>query len=306
MSNTIKIVDCNMHLWDTEDQNDATHTWLMQEDPGTTQVFRADYFNQLSKKYTVKEYLQDCEGFNVIKSIKLDCNTTDAIKEARYAQALADKYGHPHGIVAAADPLAPDFEQTLEILNEIPNVRALRKYIYRKPQASEQAWGGDVIIDENFCKQFGKTKKYPKFKWELACSFHALPDVLSLIRKFPDVSMALGGFGAPRDSTEEGHKLWKENLVEFAKCSNVMLKLTAVGFYFGNKWTIDFLRPWVLDAIEIFGPERCMFGSGLPFENLYGSSFAKLYNAFFEIVSDMTEKEQNLLFSENAIRWYGL
>jgi predicted TIM-barrel fold metal-dependent hydrolase len=37
---------------------------------------------------------------------------------------------------------------------------------------------------------------------------------------------------------------------------------------FGIHWTVAQIRPWILDTVELFGPDRCMFASHLPICNV--------------------------------------
>lgn len=302
----MKITDCNINLWDVTDSNDAVHPWLLKEDSGATKVFRTDYFNQVDKKYTVEEYLKDCTELNVVKTVKMDANTTDGIKEACYAQALADKYGHPHGIVAAVDPSASDFVRQLEMLSEIPNVRAVRKILYYDPNQENCNWGGLPVINEKFCKQFKYLRNYPQFRWEIAMLSYGLPDATRLATLFPDIPMALGSLGSPQDLSLDGRKLWKKYLTDLSKCNNVVMKLTTIGFIFGHNWTVEQVKPWILDAIEIFGVNRCMFASGMPIQKMYNIGLVDTYRAYFDMVFDLTDAEKNLLFYENAVKWYNL
>jgi predicted TIM-barrel fold metal-dependent hydrolase len=83
---------------------------------------------------------------------------------------------------------------------------------------------------------------------------------------------------------------------------NVQVKISGLGMVDWN-WTEESIRPFVLDTIEIFGVERCMFASNFPVDKLY-SSFGTLYRAFRSIVSDFSFGERRKLFSDNALATY--
>ena len=74
---------------------------------------------------------------------------------------------------------------------------------------------------------------------------------------------------------------------------------------FDHGWSIESLRPYVLEGIATFGSERCMFASNFPIDGLHGS-YDALWSAYAQIVSGASVSEQENLFSGNAARYYRL
>jgi predicted TIM-barrel fold metal-dependent hydrolase len=67
----------------------------------------------------------------------------------------------------------------------------------------------------------------------------------------------------------------------------------------------DVLRPWLEYAIEVFGPERCMFASNFPVDSAAGS-FDDLYSAFDAVTSGLDDPSREALFAGTAERIYRL
>ena len=65
----------------------------------------------------------------------------------------------------------------------------------------------------------------------------------------------------------------------------------------------DSIRPWVWTCIELFGPERCMFASNWPIDNLF-TTYPRLLAVFRRLVEDCTADEQEALFARTAERVY--
>jgi predicted TIM-barrel fold metal-dependent hydrolase len=61
----------------------------------------------------------------------------------------------------------------------------------------------------------------------------------------------------------------------------------------------------VLDTIEIFGVERCMFASNFPVDKLH-ADYDAIWQAFDQITADLTPGERRQLFHDNAERFYRL
>ena len=59
------------------------------------------------------------------------------------------------------------------------------------------------------------------------------------------------------------------------------------------------------EAIDCFGPLRCMFASNFPIDRLH-SSYLSLWRAYAQIVSNVDARDQENLFVNNAIRYYRL
>jgi predicted TIM-barrel fold metal-dependent hydrolase len=68
-------------------------------------------------------------------------------------------------------------------------------------------------------------------------------------------------------------------------------------------WTPDSLRPFVLETIEIFGVERCLFASNFPVDKLFGN-FVGQYDAYRSIVAGCSATERARMFATNAERIY--
>ena len=93
-------------------------------------------------------------------------------------------------------------------------------------------------------------------------------------------------------------------MVALAARPNVQVKISCLCLPDGP-WTLEANRPIVLEAIDIFGVDRCMFASNFPVDRLR-ASYDTIYTAFKTIVADLPPADQAKLFAENAIRFYRL
>ena len=127
--------------------------------------------------------------------------------------------------------------------------------------------------------------------------------VTRLAAEFPDLRIVIDHFGwpeaGPDGADRAGHM---RGLARVAAAGNVAARIDAIGTIFGA-WTLPELCPWLLDVAGIFGPQRCMLGSGLPIENLR-SGFASLYRAYDAIFCGFSDDERAWLFHRTAEWWY--
>jgi predicted TIM-barrel fold metal-dependent hydrolase len=72
-----------------------------------------------------------------------------------------------------------------------------------------------------------------------------------------------------------------------------------------HQWTADSIRPIVLETIEIFGVDRCMFASNFPVDKLY-SDYGTIFRAYSQITAGFTADERARLFAGTAQDFYAL
>jgi predicted TIM-barrel fold metal-dependent hydrolase len=75
-----------------------------------------------------------------------------------------------------------------------------------------------------------------------------------------------------------------------ANAPNVAVKISGLGML-DHRWTVECLRPLVLETIDAFGTERSMFASNFPVDRLY-RDYATLWRAFEAIVHGASEAEK--------------
>ena len=85
-------------------------------------------------------------------------------------------------------------------------------------------------------------------------------------------------------------------------CPNVCVKLSELGLE-NAPWTVESNRGVVLDTIEIFGIELCMWASNFPVAGLK-ISYKDQLNRMLEIMRDLRLSYLQKIFNENAIRFY--
>ena len=70
-------------------------------------------------------------------------------------------------------------------------------------------------------------------------------------------------------------------------------------------WTVDRLKPYVIEPIECFGAERAMFASNFPVDRLM-SDYARLWRAYDALTQGASNAERTALFCGTARRVYRL
>ncbi len=91
-----------------------------------------------------------------------------------------------------------------------------------------------------------------------------------------------------------------------AQQSNISCKLSGLVMY-QHQWTVDSLRPYLEYALNVFGADRCLFGSNFPIDKL-NASFGELIETYFQVAKEagLSKNEIEHIFHDNALRLYRL
>jgi L-fuconolactonase len=124
-------------------------------------------------------------------------------------------------------------------------------------------------------------------------------------------------YGQTQAARQEIAKRWRDDLAALAGHPQVHAKISGltmpvVGWGFHEHPTppsrtqlVDCLGPMVETALELFGPQRCMFASNFPMD-LVSAPWTSLYEVFDELTRTRDEAERKALFHDNAARFYRL
>jgi predicted TIM-barrel fold metal-dependent hydrolase len=91
---------------------------------------------------------------------------------------------------------------------------------------------------------------------------------------------------------------------ELAACPNLMVKLSGLGT-FVRACSVELWRPVVEQTVELFTPQRCIFGSNYPIESLW-TGYAQIIETMQECLAGLSSGERRLVLHDNAARFYRL
>lgn len=290
------IVDAHHHLWDPRAHN---YPWL-QGPPYTSSV--AGDIAPIAKPYLIEDYLTDTAAFEVRKTVHVDGGCSDLLTETQWLATAADISGIPTAIVAGARLHSADFPAQIERQIEYPQLRGVRQILNWDPDPLLTFTDRpDYMTDVQWLEGFALLARHD-LNFDLQIYPWQLSGAAELAARFPETPIILNHAGMPFHQDGMGLVSWRRGMHALAACENTSVKISGLGMVDWN-WTVETIRPFVLETIEIFGTDRCMFASNFPVDRLY-SSFDDLFRGFELIVSDFSSDEQNALFGTNAERIY--
>lgn len=300
MAYTGPIVDPHMHLWDLD-----RHYYAWLQDTPLPNNPAGDMASIAYKSYGLDDYLADAKGWNVVQVVHVECGLPpkDQLSETDWLQAIADQRGVIGGIVAGANLDDPDVEAMLAAHAARENVRGVRQIVNWHKDPAKTYGPTDKLLDAQWRKGFSLLAKYG-LSFDLQLYAAQMTVAAELADAHPDIPLIVNHAGMPTDRDEAGLAAWREGLATLAKRPNVTCKISGLAMV-DRSWTTASLKPFVLQVIETFGVERCLFASNFPVEKVHGS-FGAFYAAYDAITAGFSHDEREALFAGNARRVYRL
>jgi predicted TIM-barrel fold metal-dependent hydrolase len=291
----LEIIDAHHHLCDFS----QSYPWLV----GPVEPFRYHGDDRpLRRSSLLSDSLADTQGFKMVGCGHIENGAAAPLWEADWIQGVHASNGLPSVQVAKASLSDPAVLPYLEQLAAIPTVRGVRDILnwHPDPRYTHTA-RPDLLTDPAWLKGFSHLAPLG-----LSFDLQVFPDQLDqaarLAADHPETLIVLDHAGMPIQRDPAALRHWRKGMQLMANQPNVVTKISALGTN-DHSWTTKSIRPIVLETIDVFGPNRTMFGSNFPVDSLY-SSFSTLYTAFDEMTGPMSTHERHELFAETARRTY--
>lgn len=290
----LSLIDTHHHFLDP-----LAHDYPWLNDPGQPPHRYGDH-SALKRPYLPADYRRDTAGVKLVGSVHIEAewNARDPVGEMRFIGSLRAQCGLPSVAVGQAWLHQPDAPRTLEDLAAFDFVRGVRQ----KPRANPRPGGPpggmtDAAWLEGYARLEGLGLHY-----ELQTPWWHLAEAAQVAGRFPRTRIIINHAGMPSDRSEEGLRAWRDALAAMAVHPNVAIKISGIGEP-GYQWRAEANRRVVREVIEVFGVDRCMFGSNYPVDSLC-AAYGDIFGAYAAFVSDLNAQEQAQLFVENARRLY--
>jgi predicted TIM-barrel fold metal-dependent hydrolase len=288
----IPVVDAHHHLWDLRL---GRYPWLQ----GPPTPYPLGDYSDLRRDYLIENYLADIAGCNVRRSVHVQADwdeSDDPTAETRWLQSIADRHGFPHAIVAYADLMAPEIADILDRQARHANLRGIRMLRPRHPVA------GHMVEDKAW--RHGFAMLGPRnLLFELRVPPRHMHVAAALARDFPTTSIVIDHLALPIDNAEAAQQ-WRQGIAALATCANAAMKIS--GFAIQHRsWSLAEIRPWVMEAIAAFGPDRCLFGSNYPVDRL-GAPYKIIVEAMHALLAPLGPGAHRAVMHDTACRLYRL
>jgi predicted TIM-barrel fold metal-dependent hydrolase len=293
-----RIVDAHHHLWDLQA---CDYPWLMAR--GVKRFFGDP--TPIQKNYLVDDLRDDAGSYALDASVHIQVGVAAGheVRETQWLQQTGDQDGLPTAIVAYCDLESGNAQRVIAAHLQHDRVRGIRQIVGRSDEEDAASGTGQLVDDPVWRENLSMLGELG-LSFDLQLTPGQVTRVVEVLAGAEDTQIALCHCGSPWDQTPAGLEAWKDGLRLLASLPNVYCKISGLGM-FNHDWNTDDIRPIVESCIEIFGPERSMFGSNFPVDKLH-ASYNKVWGAFEDIVAGLEEDDQARLFGGTARAFYGI
>ncbi|MEV2238314.1 amidohydrolase family protein [Micromonospora sp. NPDC049891] len=279
-----RIVDAHHHLWVR-----ARHPqpWI---DPVTMSAIDADF------ELTDLAPLARAAGVTatvVVQSIASARETLDLLRAAADDVLVG-------GVVGWVDLTADDVADRLDRLRAAPGGQHLVGVRHLVQSETDPAY-----LDRPDVRRGIAAVGAAGLVFDLLVRQHQLPMAARLARDLPGVRFVLDHLGKPALGAPEFDD-WRRDLRALAAAPNTTAKVSGLTTEVPRSpWTVADLRPAVDHALDVFGPERLMFGSDWPV-SLLATSYPRWIEAVTELLGDLDPAARAAVWAGTARSCYQL
>ncbi len=292
----MQIIDAHQHFWDLDEVH---YPWLMAQ--GVERFFGDP--TPIQKNYLPADLRRDAGPIELLGTVHVQVGTSpdQETAETRWLEATANSEGLPSAIVAFCELQRDDLDAQLDAHAQASRLRGVRQIVGRSAEEDAKTGSGALLEDPAWVAGLGKlAARGLSFDLQLVpAQMLRCADILSGV---PDLRVALCHCGSPLDQSVKGLLNWQRRLGVLAENPNVSCKISGLGM-FDHDWSVDSIRPIVETCLEVFGVERCMFGSNFPVDKLH-ASYTEVWSAYEQLTSALAAGARADLFIGNARAFY--
>lgn len=284
-SRSTPIVDTHQHLWDLKR---LSLPWLPTSGP-------------LAGDHRLEDYIREADGLGITRTLYMEVDVAPEQHEAEAAYAL-ERCGAPGspmiGAILGGRPDSPDFEAYVTRFRRELRVRGLRQVLHSAATPQGHCLQPAYIAG---IRLLGRMR----LVFDICLPAPFLDDARQLADACPDTRFVLDHCGNP--NVQEGPAdSWRRAIDAVARRKNVACKISGiVATARRGAWAAEDLAPFIEHCRAAFGPDRILFGSDWPVCTMV-ASLREWVTALQRIVAGWPDDERRKLFSQNAVRWYGL
>ena len=275
----MELIDAHLHLIH---RDQLTYNWM----PNAPKLDTGDY--------TLADMKALSQG-RITGSVFMEVDVSDYRAEAHMVKALMHPGSGLLGQIAGCRPeTAEGFDQWLADCDAL-NVVGFRRILHE---------GADDISQSDTFRRNVRAIGATGRVYDMVFLARQLPVALELAQACPDMTLVLDHCGVP-DIAGGQMDPWRADMAALAAMPHVNCKLSGIMAYCGGTATLDLLRPWVDYVIDVFGPDRVLWGSDWPVVNL-GGGLPLWLDITDGLLAGLSVTEQAAIRAETARRVYGV
>ena len=271
------MIDSHLHLWHPDQ---LPYAWLAEEPT-------------LGRSFLVTDL--DTGGHEIDGLIVVEAGCDDGRRELAWLVQLAERWPLILGVVVQVPlDLGPPAFAAI--------AAAARHQLTVGVRRNVQDEGPGFMLAQPMVEGVRRLARH-QLRFDACVRQHQINELTELVDRCPEVIFVLDHLGKPAIGQRRAQS-WFTEIAALAKRPNVVAKLSGLTTEADHaRWQPSEILPYLRHAIDVFGPQRCMFGSDWPVATL-----ATTYRQWIELVidatADLTTAERSAIFNDTARRIY--
>jgi L-fuconolactonase len=282
----LRFFDAHVHFWDP-----ACRRWYPFLAPDAVSKAGLGTATGMKRRYDPATYRTDAASVELdgVVHVTATRGAGNYLAETDHLAELHRAEGLPTALVGGFDPAASlaEIEAELDAQAQVPlfaGVRTMEPLDYSA--ASTDALLG-LVAERGLV-------------FDVVTHPDEMASVATRLEAHPSATFVIEHCGWPLLADDAAHtRAWRAGMRALAASGpDVYCKLSGLAITL-HTFDTEALRPWIEYAIEVFGVDRCLFGSNFPVDAMFGN-FADLIQAYAEITASLGTQAQAKLFSANT------
>ena len=276
-------IDAHQHFWRYHADD---YPWMDAD----MEVLRRDWLPQDLRPLLEEQRIDAC--------IAVQARASE--DETDFLLMLATQYPWIAGVIGWVDLRASDLKRRLARWHDAPRLRGFRHQLQDEPNVHA------TVSDPGFRHGVRLLQQQEKI-YEVLVHAHQLDAVASFCGACDEYWLVLDHLGKPA-VRQHAHGAWRRKLQPLASMPHVLCKLSGLvteAIDAAGQFDANELRRYLDTALELFGPQRLMFGSDWPV-CLLAAPYARVAAIVESWAASLSVADRDALWGGTAQRAYRL
>jgi len=250
---------------------------------------------RLTQDYLPTDLAAVASGAGIGRTVAVQAR--QSLEETRWLLTLADEHPLVAGVVGWVDLRGPDVAADLARFADHPRLVGVRHVVQDEPDPR-------FLVGEAFVRGVRELRRFG-LTYDLLVYPQQLPAAVELAGLLPEQPFVLDHIAKPAIKSGE-IDAWRRDIKPLAARPNVCCKVSGlVTEAAWRRWQRSDFTPYLETVLEVFGPERLLFGSDWPV-CLLSAEYHEVVGIVEDLFARLTPSEHAALWGGTAARFYGL
>lgn len=276
------MLDTHHHLWT---YRPADYPWIPEDSP-----LARDHLMPQLQQVTAEAGM---DGTIVVQARQVSEESTDLLALAADSELI-------RGVVGWAPLISEKIQAELEAPAADPKFVGVRHVLQDEPD--------DYFLRDDFHRGLAVLPALD-LRYDLLIFQRQLPVAIRLVDRHPDLGIIIDHLAKPEVQPGRIDEDWRRGMKELARRDHILgVKFSGLATEFPQDQPVDppTIRAYFEETLEIFGPDRVMFGTDWPVCLLRLPSYQNWVETVSEIAASLSPDEKEAFFSRNGMTAYQL